>query len=149
MAEGETHTVWDGFGPGENYHEAGAVPAYFLSAQVLGVQLAGPVSRLRLRIEPHLGDLKRAGRAEGVVVTELGPVPVRWRQAVEEGGLEVEVPPACRATLALPVVGGLPVVVVDGRTVGGRRPRMVGRHAVLELGPGVHHGRSTPQPFGR
>jgi hypothetical protein len=147
MAQGETRTVWEGFGPGENCHEAGAVPAYFLSARVLGVQLDGPVWDRRLRIEPRLGHISEA---EGVVVTELGPVPVRWRRQGPGASLtfDLQVPPGARATLALPLPGEEPSWILDGRTIAPSQVQRQGRHAVMEVGPGRHRGRLTAAPAG-
>jgi alpha-L-rhamnosidase len=142
MARGETSTVWEGFGPGENCHEAGAVPAYFLSAYVLGVRLDGPATTRRLLIQARLGDLKEAG---GTVVTELGLAPVHWRRESPEGPLEfeIEIPQETRATLSLPFVGIDPVVILDGRTLSERQIRIRGRYAIVEIGPGGHRGRLT------
>lgn len=140
MAQGETRTVWEGFGPGENCHEAGAVPAYFLSAYVLGVRLDGPVSARRLRLEPRLADLKEV---EGTVVTELGPVPVRW--TVESIGaaldFEFEIPPNARATVALPKLGAAPNLEFDGQVMSPPRLEVQARRVVFEAGPGRHRGR--------
>ena len=142
MAQCETHTVWEGFGPGENCHEAGAVPAYFLSAYVLGVRVDGPTSARRLLIQPHLGDLKQA---EGTVVTELGLVPVRWRRGSQPAELEFEceIPEGTRATLSLPFRGKEPVVLLDERTLSGSQFRLQRPYAVTEIGQGRHRGRLT------
>jgi len=118
------------------------VPAYFLSARVLGVRLDGPASKRRLRIEPHLGDLKEA---EGVVVTELGPVPVRWRWQGPATSLEfeIEVPQGSRATVVLPAANEHSILLLDNRTRSGARTRSHGQFGVVEVGPGLHRGRLT------
>lgn len=77
MAKGETGTGCENFTGGEYCHESGAAATYYLSAYVLGARLAGPVADRRLIIEPHLGDLKLAA---GVVVTELGLIPISWKR---------------------------------------------------------------------
>lgn len=145
MARSETGTVWEGFGPGENCHEAGAVPAYFLSAYVLGVRLDGPVSARRLLIQPRLGDLTEA---EGTVVTELGPVPVRWRRDVVESKLDFdfEIPDGVRATVALPLPGEKPQVRINGQGLTPADWKIEGRGLLLELGPGVHRGQCSHHP---
>jgi len=144
MARSETHTVWEGFGPGENCHEAGAVPAYFLSAYVLGVRLDGPVDARRLIIQPRLANLTEA---EGTVVTELGPVPVRWKRDATAGTLDFEcrIPDGSRAKLALPEAGGKPKIRINGQIPPSADLRLNGRYWGLELGPGVHQGRVSRQ----
>ena len=140
MAECETRTVWEGIGPSENAHEAGAVPAYFLSAWVLGVRLDGLAAARRLLIQPRLAGLQQA---KGTVVTELGPVPVRWRRDSSQAPLdfEVEVPSQTRATLSLPLAGEKPVLVLDDRTLTGPQLQIKSHRAVVEIGPGLHRGR--------
>ena len=144
MARSETHTVWEGFGPGENCHEAGAVPAYFLSAYVLGVRLDGPASARRLLIQPRLGDLNEA---DGTVVTELGLVPVRWRRDAAGNRLDFDfqIPDGVRATVALPLAGEKPQVQINGHRLAPADLKTQGRYLLLELGPGAHRGQcSTP-----
>jgi len=140
MTRGETRTVWEAIGRSENAHEAGAVPAYFLSAYVLGVRLEGPASARQLLIQPRLGDLPTA---EGTVVTELGPVPVQWRRPGPEAPLEFELtlPPHCRARLAWPTAARPPSAMIDGHEVSGSRIKVQGRYAQVELSPGRHRGR--------
>ena len=72
----ESFTDEKGEGASESCHNYGATPAYFLSSYVLGVRMAGSVMEKRLLIEPRLGDLTFA---EGIVVTEFGPIPVSWK----------------------------------------------------------------------
>lgn len=141
MAKSETGTCWEGFGPGENCHEAGAVPAYFLSAYVLGVRLDGPVTERRLLIQPRLADLTEA---EGTVVTELGLVPVRWKRSDSDGELEfdLQVPPHTRATVILPCTGENTQVILDGDIVRPPRLKCHGPQVSCEVGPGRHQGRS-------
>ncbi len=140
MTKGETGTVWEGFGPGENCHEAGAVPAYFLSAYVLGVRLDGPVMNKRLVIQPRLGNLQHAA---GVVVTEHGPVPVSWTRSPDTAALDftLEVPAGIQAKLALPRLGEKAEVRLDGRQIDRTTLTFRGRWIELEVGPGKHVGR--------
>jgi hypothetical protein len=144
MARSETGTVWEGFGPGENCHEAGAVPAYFLSAYALGVRLDGPVSARRLLIQPRLGDLSEA---DGTVVTELGLVPVRWRRDAAGNRLDFafQIPDGVGATVALPLAGEQPQVQINGRVLASEDLKIQGRYLLFDTGPGAHRGHcSTP-----
>lgn len=59
----------------EPCHCMGAVPAYFLSAFVLGVQMNFHENGSHIVISPHPGDLEHAA---GTVVTELGLVDISW-----------------------------------------------------------------------
>lgn len=115
-------TAWEDLeGRGSRVHVYGMAPAWLLSAHVLGVHMPdGPVRDAAIRIAPHPCDLRWA---EGVVVTEHGPVALSWQ--AEDGAirrLEVEIPPGASAELLVPVVAG------DG---GRRRERSL-------LGPGKH-----------
>jgi hypothetical protein len=114
MVDYETKTTWEGFSPGEPCHEAGAVPTIFLSNYVLGVRVDGPVDRRRLLIEPRLGGLERA---EGVVATEFGPVPVAWTGREDGLRFEVEIPAGVTATVGLPRHAGWNSLDVDGQPV--------------------------------
>jgi alpha-L-rhamnosidase len=130
----DTGTLWEMFNGSESCHNYGAVPAYFLSSYVLGVRLDGPVWNKRLVIEPRLGEL---AHAEGVVVTELGPLSVSWRRHGMDLSFRFEVPKGARAMLRIPEAAG-PTLTLDGRQA---RAAMQGRHATLVLKPGVHEGR--------
>ena len=77
MKRTDTGTLTESYNSGEACHNFGAVPAYFLSGYVLGARMDGPVWKKHLLIEPRPGDLTHA---EGVVVTELGLVPVEWKR---------------------------------------------------------------------
>lgn len=122
-------------------HEAGATPAYQLSAQVLGVRLDGPVWNKRLLIEPHLGNLTRAA---GTVVTEHGLVPVSWRRADNGLGLEfrLEIPPGVTATVAIPKVSDQATLLLNGQPLTAAQVTTRGRRLVFQLTPGMHTGRS-------
>ena len=76
----ESFTDEKGEGASESCHNYGSTPAYFLSSYILGVRRIGTVNEKQLLIEPRLGDLSFA---EGVVVTEFGPVPVSWRKSAD------------------------------------------------------------------
>ncbi len=81
MTQRETGTVSENWNDGSFVHESGAHPAYFLSSYVLGVRTDGPRTSRRLIIDPRLGDL---ARAEGVTLTEFGPVAVHWQRGGEQ-----------------------------------------------------------------
>jgi hypothetical protein len=136
MAQFETKTTWEGFSPSENCHESGGAPTIYLSRHVLGVQIDGPAANRRLAIEPHLGDLKRA---EGVVVTECGPVPVAWNRPDGTGELtfEIEIPAGAAARVSVPRPPKGEPLTVDDRAVhpSGDSSR---RFVTIEIGEGRH-----------
>ena len=138
---GDTGTLWEMFGGPESCHNYGAVPAYFLSAFVLGVRMDGPVSNHRLLIEPRLADL---AFAEGVVVTEFGPVSVNWRKPAGGQGLDFKfvVPAGAKAAVRLPQVGGTPKLTLNGEPV---KPRATpGRWISFEVEGGEYSGQLRP-----
>ncbi|MEI6604846.1 MAG: alpha-L-rhamnosidase C-terminal domain-containing protein [Verrucomicrobiota bacterium] len=106
----------NGNGASESCHNYGAVPAYFLSSLVLGVRRDGPVWEKRLLLEPRLGDLTAA---EGVVVTEHGPVPVSWKTA--DGGkaltFDFTLPKGVQATVRLPKLSAAPSLTLNGNVL--------------------------------
>jgi len=142
MSRFETQTTWEAFGPGENCHDMGSPPTIYLSRHVLGVGLDGPVADRRLVIEPHLGDLKHA---EGVVVTELGPVSVSWDRPAADGplGFELEIPNGATARLLLPGASKDVRVTIDGQEAVKTNDATTGRISV-ELGEGKHRGETHP-----
>jgi len=139
MTRFETGAACEGFGPSESCHNMGAAPVIYLSRHVLGVQVDGPVANRRLLIEPRLGDLKRA---EGVVVTEFGPVPVCWDRSGADGRLkfDVEIPAGVKARVSLPRPADNVQLTIDGQTV---KPASNSskRFVTIELGEGKHSGR--------
>jgi hypothetical protein len=135
----DTGTLWEMFHGPESCHNYGSVPAYFLGSFVLGVRLDGPVWNKHLLIEPRLGDLTRA---EGVVVTEFGPVPVSWKRQDNELVFRFEVPKGIQATLRVPD-GDADALVLDGKGV---RAEMRDRYVTTSVGGGTHEGRLTVKP---
>ena len=123
----------------ESCHNYGAVPAYFLSSYVLGVRRDGPVWNKRLIIEPRLGNL---ASAEGVVVTEFGPVPVSWRRQDTELAFRFEVPEGAQATLRIPEAVET-TLMLDGRRI---RATAQGRYATVIIDAGRHEGHITVKP---
>ncbi len=132
-------TLWETFEGSESCHNYGAVPAYFLSSFVLGVRLDGPVWNRRLVIEPRLGNL---AHAEGVVLTEFGPVPVSWKREQDSLFFRFEVPPGIQATLRIPDADGS-LFTLDGRQAHGP---VLGRGTTAVVGEGVHAGRIALKP---
>ncbi|MBN1343949.1 MAG: alpha-L-rhamnosidase N-terminal domain-containing protein [Phycisphaerae bacterium] len=151
MTRGETGTVWESFGGGEWCHQAGAVPAYYLSAYVLGVRMEEPIGKRQLLIEPRLGDLEQAS---GKVVTELGLVPISWTRHAEDGSLRFrfDVPENTQATVRVPRIANEPVLVLDARRLLPSTPISSilsvsdqGRFIEFRLGPGPHVGLIEPR----
>ena len=80
-----------------------------------------PVGEKRIVIQPHLGDLTHA---EGIVVTEFGPVPVSWKAT--NGVLSF--------TFTVPA-GPDGSVTLDDRTL---KTKELGRWRTFETGSGNH-----------
>ena len=73
-----SQTTWEflNYSPGDSKcHVYGIHPGYYLTAYVLGARRSGPVSAASIVIEPRCGGLSSA---QGIAVTEFGPVPVSW-----------------------------------------------------------------------
>lgn len=142
LARKDVDTVFEGFGGGALCHNIGATAACFLSSHVLGVRREGPLAEHRIRIEPHLGDLTRA---EGVVITECGPVPVAWTWSETEKALEFrfEIPANTQADLALPAFRGVPAVTLDRAALNPSELHTQGQRVVLSVGAGPHAGRAA------
>ena len=130
---------WESLGGGSKAHCYGMFPGYFLSAYVLGVRRDAPVAERKILIEPHLGDLTHA---EGVVVTEFGPVSVSWNKDGKNLHFQITVPEKVDVVLALPSNVSQKKIQLDGKTV---RGKVRGTRLVFVLGaftscPGVHYG---------
>jgi hypothetical protein len=134
----------NGNGASESCHNYGAVPAYFLSSFVLGVRLDGPVWKKTILLEPRLGDL---AFAEGVVVTEHGPVTVSWKKS--DGGrtltFDFTVPKGVHATVRLPKLSEAPSLTLKGKALVkqgkmSKGVRLEGRWIVVEEVTGACSG---------
>ena len=134
MSQWEWQTSWEDFDGGSKAHDYGMYPGYFLSAYVLGVQLDGSAANRRLVIQPRLANLKFA---EGVVVTELGLVPVSWKKSAGKLVFQFDVPAGATASLRLPAAGGDSHLVLDGRSAKSQRS---GRNIALDVAAGRHTG---------
>jgi hypothetical protein len=130
---------WESLGGGSRAHCYGMFPGYFLSAYVLGVRRDGPVWNQHLVIEPRLGDLERA---EGVVVTEFGPVPVSWKRRNRELAFRFEVPKGIKAMLRL-ADGDPSSLVLDGQRM---QSRVQDRYVTAIIDAGVYEGRLIVKP---
>jgi alpha-L-rhamnosidase len=121
-------------------HDFGPIPSTFLSSYVLGVRRDGPIWHKRIIVQPRLGDLTEA---EGVVVTRFGPVPVEWKRLAGGSlGFRINVPDGVKATVSIPRLSGLPILIVDGNAESRAKP--TDRFLTFELGPGDHKGTISP-----
>jgi alpha-L-rhamnosidase len=135
MAESSNQTTWELTAGGSQMHCYGIVPGHTLSTYVLGVRRDEPVWKNRLVIEPRLAGLTHA---EGVVVSEYGPVPVSWTRSGETLDFTVEIPEGCTAELHLPV-GPAGRAVLNEKDAPARRR---GRWLVVTLPAGRYQGSS-------
>jgi hypothetical protein len=100
------------------------------------VRLDGPVWKKTILLEPRLGDL---AFAEGVVVTEHGPVPVSWKKSNDGKTLTFDftVPKGVHATVRFPMFSEIPSLTVNGKALVkqgklSKGVRIVGRWLVVE-----------------
>ncbi len=108
LAQGAT-TFWETF---PNLHAThwsrslchgwSAAPAYFLSTQVLGVQLAAP-GYSRVRIAPYIGDLNWA---KGIVPTLHGDIYISWSRQGETLEIALDIPTNVVAELLIEEITG-------------------------------------------
>jgi hypothetical protein len=71
----------------------------------------GPVTDHTILIEPRCGNLTSA---EGVAVTEFGPVKMKWSKASDDGiSIECDLPPKTKTTLRLYRFGKNERIVID------------------------------------
>jgi len=134
MVDSPLQCSWEAFNGGSKAHIYGMYPGYFLSAYVLGVRRDSPVAEKTIVIEPHLGNLISA---EGVVVTEFGPVPISWKRDETTLNFSFEVPPGVKATFRLPRDPGKQSVYLDSQTI---HILPAAKRSSLIIGPGPHHG---------
>jgi hypothetical protein len=135
MANWPWQTTWEEFSGGSQAHCYGMFPGYFLSAYVLGVRPDRPAADHHLLFDPRLGDLTVA---EGVVVTEFGPVPVSWKMSPDHLDFQFQVPDGVSATLCLPSHGSMARLNLDHAPVNatGSNPSVIS----LEVQSGLHQG---------
>ena len=130
---------WEEFAGASKAHIYGMFPGYFLSACVLGVRPEMPAARRHLVFEPRPADLTQA---DGVVVTEFGPVPVAWEVQTGRFAFQLEVPAGTTATLRVPAPAAGARLELDGRIVAARRD---GRFLVTDVTGGSHRGAAPPE----
>lgn len=137
MIESPWQTAWEMTGGnGSKCHIYGIVPGFTLPTFVLGVRRDAPVGAKRIVIQPHLGDLTHA---QGVVITEFGPVDVSWRRVEQDAlAFSFTVPPETTAEVLLPA-GAASRVRLQGKEVPSDAR---GRWRVLQLPPGRYEGVS-------
>jgi hypothetical protein len=145
----DTGTLRESYNGGGYVHNFGASPIYYLGAYVLGVRLDGKLSDNRILIEPRLGDLEFAN---GVVVTEHGPVPVSWNQG-GDGQLtfEFSVPTGIVATVHFPKNSFTPTLILNGQVLVDHGVSTHGvsvneRWIMMEVPSGNHTGTVTMAP---
>jgi alpha-L-rhamnosidase len=106
-------TAWEDLSHtgGSKVHMYGIVPGYFLTAFILGARRMGPVTDRTILIEPRCGNLTSA---EGIAVTEFGPVKMKWSKASDDGiSIECDLPPKTKTTLRLYRFGKNERIVID------------------------------------
>jgi hypothetical protein len=139
MANAPEQTTWEKPNRGSKMHCYGIAAGPMLSRYVLGVRRDEPAWKRELTIEPHLADLSRA---EGVVVTEFGPVEVSWKVNDAALSFELSIPENVKTTLRL-IDADAASLRIDGqppRTVDGTAE---GRSVVVDLSPGRRTGTAT------
>ncbi len=114
QVESPWQTTWESLKEdgGSKVHMYGMAPGSFLTTHVLGVCRVGSVADRSIRIEPRCGDLEHA---EGIAVTEFGPVPMKWARTSSGLSLECTVPTDVTANLRLYLAGKNDTVTIDGR----------------------------------
>ena len=143
MAESPYEATFEGLHSwGSQAHGYGMFPAYFLSADVLGVRLDGPVQKRSVFIEPRLGDLTAAA---GTVGTEFGPVSIAWKQEGTQWNYQIDaskLPNGTAVRLRLPVGTGKSSAQLDDVPLkaGVQGVKHQGRWLEVSLTLGKHHG---------
>jgi len=135
MADSPWQTTWEMTDGGSKAHCYGMVPAHTLSTYVLGVRRDAAVGEKRLIIQPHLGDLTHA---EGVVVTEFGPVAVSWKRDADQLAFTLELPKGVQAEVLLPA-GPAGTVTLDGDAL---KTQARGRWRTFQMDAGSYAGLS-------
>lgn len=114
MKNDQTGTLAEGPANGDLCHNFGAVPAYFLSTNVLGVSTLLPLSNKEIQIKPQLGHLLYA---QGSVVTEHGVVKVSWDKTGGNWNFKISIPRGIKANVLLPVLSENPTLLINNKKV--------------------------------
>lgn len=116
MANNESQMSWEDLNSnrGSKAHIYGIFPAWFLSCNVLGVKLDGPVWNKKLILRPQLGDLNYAN---GTVATELGPVNVSWKKQTHGLGFSITIPKGASATLQFANTTAASKILLSGKAI--------------------------------
>ena len=131
--ESPWQTTWEDLQGGSKAHIYGIVPGAFLTAYVLGARREGPVSARSIVIEPRCGGLRRA---QGIAVTEFGPVTVDWKILEDESfELNWDCPTECHTVVRLYHRGRSASVTLDGAIHTAQR---AGDFLELSVTPGKH-----------
>ena len=146
----ETWSPWTSIFPGRwaaycwaEAQSAAAVPAFVLSAEVLGVRPTAP-GFAEFEVSPQGGGL---AWAEGVVPTPQGGIGVRWEKTADRYTLQVTVPKAGRGVLHLPPAGNY---TIDKEPLGtDRLKRLPGGSVAIFVEEGTHflvaEGLTSPE----
>jgi alpha-L-rhamnosidase len=148
LAQGATFT-WEVWHPSDNNgdsmsHGWGSNVLVEIQRELLGVSPTSPGFATFAVTPPHAG----LAWAQGSVPTRRGGIGVSWQRPAAAGGafsLDVTVPSNTTATLRLPAIG--PDTVTEGGHPW-RDLRLQGGDAVIVVGAGTYHFRSTPVPAG-
>ena len=135
QVESPWQTTWEDLPDkgGSKAHMYGMVPGYFLAAHVLGARRERYVTDRSILIEPRCGELLWA---QGVAVTEFGPVEMSWSKLVGgEVKIQCSVPANTTASLRLYKHGSGDRILVDGQV---SRAASSGNFLETTLGPGKH-----------
>lgn len=135
-------TSWETLdgGGASKVHVYGIMPGHYLSNYVLGVRSAGSTAESTLLIDPRPGDLTRA---QGVVSTAFGPVPIRWERSLDGAmDLSLTVPHGAKALVRLrPTLISTSVELnglLTATTSSGNRLELIldaGAHRVRQISP--------------
>jgi len=109
-----TGTLTESFGGGDLCHNNGAIPAYFLSTEVLGISEKIPVNSKTIEFKPVPGDLIWA---EGTVVTVHGTVHVKWEKQDRGLSFSIDIPERTQAKVILPYNRACKSLLVNDRKV--------------------------------
>ena len=145
MCKYETGTTSEDWKGGSFVHESGSHPAWFMSAWVLGVRTEILEGKLRLIIQPRLGDLNKA---EGSVLSEFGEVSVKCQKLSKNKlSFDFSIPKGVKAMVYLPVPTSIKPAnltingfrtIDNGKTVGDGK--LEGSYYQVDLAGGKYSG---------